>query len=144
MRGRSARGVAEVVSGFGPMSQGDIQHLAQGLVGLHFRSAALAIALVTLVQVDNPFHALVSGGLLNLLLAAALALLAVNVSRRDCCRLRIWRAVGRRLSMPRPAAQRMVAEAMAWAYWRFARLAGLSGAMFVAAGAVWRLGRAAV
>jgi hypothetical protein len=125
------------------MSQFDIQRLAHGLVALHFRSVALAIALVTVVQVDNPFHALVSGGLLNLVLAASLAMLAINVSRRDCRRMRIWRAVGRRLALPLPAAQRLVAEAMAWAYWRFARLAGMSGAMFVGAGAVWRLGRAA-
>ena len=117
----------------------DIRQVAGVLVGRHFRFASLAIMLVSVVRMDDPFVALTAGGLLNLALGAVMAMLAINARRRDFRRTDLWRAVSDRLRLPAHAAERMVIEALCWAYWRFARTAAASGALFVTMGAAWRV-----
>lgn len=117
----------------------DIRQVAGVLIGRHFHFASLGIMLLCVVRMDDPFVALTAGGLMNLALGAAMAFLALNVPRRDFRRTDLWRAVSGRLRLPLDAAERVVIDALCWAYWRFARTAAASGALFVAMGAAWHL-----
>jgi hypothetical protein len=117
----------------------DIRQVAGVLIGRHFHFASLAIMLLCVARMDEPFVALTAGGLLNLALGAAMAILALNAPRRDFHRTDLWRAVGGRLRLPLHAAERVVIDAHCWAYWRFARTAATAGTLFVVMGAAWHL-----
>jgi hypothetical protein len=113
-----------------------INYFAYVSVGRACAFALLAIATVTIGLIETPALAARVGGVLSALLAAALALKALQAPRRDYRRTELWILLDRDLAVPEAARQRLVSSVLKELYWRFARWAGL------AAGGLWSLGLA--